>query len=180
MVKKVIRGTRFYFYQEYTHEDYLLYLHYLITNLGYCNLKILRITTRLALKGKIIKIIRFNTWTYDKFNIIYNEWYGYNNKKRILRNLEKYLTLLSLSIWIMDDGCKVNNGLIFITNYFSYDDHLYLIKILQSKYNLKCSIIKAGSLNKYNIYISKESMLLLYNIVKLYIILSMKYKVLQS
>lgn len=182
MVKnvKVVRGTRFSFYQEYTHEDYLLYLHSLITNLGYCNLKILIITTRLGLNGKVRKIIRFHTWTYNKFNTIHNEWYGYDNKKIVLRNLEKYLSLLALSIWIMDDGCKVNSGLKFATNCFSYDDHLYLIKVLQSKYNLKCSIIKAGFLNQYNIYIWKESMLLLYSIVKLYIILSMKYKVLQS
>lgn len=74
------KGTRILFYQESSHLDYLLYLHSLITNLGYCNSKIPKIQTRLVNKGKIRHIIRFSTWTYTQFNIIHNEWYKKGEK----------------------------------------------------------------------------------------------------
>jgi len=54
-------GTRFCFYQEAVHVKYLMFLHKLFSDLGYCNSKIPIITTRLGRKGKIRKIIRFST-----------------------------------------------------------------------------------------------------------------------
>jgi ubiquinol-cytochrome c reductase cytochrome b subunit len=54
-------GTRFSFYQEAVHVEYMLFLHKLLSELGYCNSKLPIITTRLGSKGKIRKIIRFST-----------------------------------------------------------------------------------------------------------------------
>jgi ubiquinol-cytochrome c reductase cytochrome b subunit len=54
-------GTRFSFYQEDSHVEYLLYLHKMLSELGYCNPKVPIITNRLGAKGKIRKIIRFST-----------------------------------------------------------------------------------------------------------------------
>lgn len=168
-------GTRFSFYQEGSHEDYLLYLHKLISNLGYCNSNIPKIQTRLGNKGKLRKIIRFSTWTYDIFNPIYDKWYI--NKKKILPNdIDIYLTPLALAIWIMDDGGKLNNGLKIASNNFNYNEHLILINILKNKYNLDVSIIKSGYKNQYNLYFNTNSMSNLINIVKPYIHPSMKYK----
>jgi LAGLIDADG DNA endonuclease family. len=65
----------------------------------------------------------------------------------------KYLTPLSLAIWIMDDGCKVGSGLKLSTNSFAYSDCLFLIKLLFDKFNLKSSIQSTGVINQYNIYI---------------------------
>lgn len=154
------KGTRISFYQENTHKDYLLYLHSLIANLGYCNTNIPKISTRLGKKGKIRQIIRFHTWTYIQFNNIYNNWYKVVDNKNIKilpYDLNLYLTPLALAIWIMDDGCKSGQGLRLSTNNFDYNQNLILINLLNSKYNLKCSIVKTGSINKYNIYIWKES-----------------------
>jgi len=53
-------GTRFIFYQEGSHKEYLLFLHKIISELGYSNTKIPILTNRLS-KGKIRKIIRFST-----------------------------------------------------------------------------------------------------------------------
>jgi LAGLIDADG DNA endonuclease family len=54
-------GTRFSFYQEAVHVEYMLFLHKLFSDLGYCNPKLPVITTRLGSKGKIRKIVRFST-----------------------------------------------------------------------------------------------------------------------
>ena len=78
----------------------------------------------------------------------------------------------------MNDGGKVNEGLKLTTNLFKYEDNLYLINILYNKYKLKSTIQKTNIDNQYNIYIFKESMPLLINIVKPYFIPSMYYKIL--
>jgi len=54
-------GTSFSFYQKAVHIDYLMFLHKLLSELGYCNSKLPVITTRLGSKGKIMKIVRFST-----------------------------------------------------------------------------------------------------------------------
>lgn len=173
--RKGSKGTRINFYLEGSHTDYLLYLHSLIANLGYCNTKLPKISTRLGKQGKIINIIRFNTWTYKSFNWIYNEWYD-NKIKRIPLSLKDYFTPLTLAIWIMDDGYKSGKGLKLSTNSFKYNELLFLIKLFYDKYDIKVSIVKTGVYNQYNLYIWKESIPKLFNLVKPYIIPSMKYK----
>ena len=77
----------------------------------------------------------------------------------------------------MDDGCKVGKGLKFSTNSFSYNECLNLVKALNDNFNLKASVQSAGSNDQYVIYIWKESMNDLRNIVSTYIIPEMKYKI---
>jgi ubiquinol-cytochrome c reductase cytochrome b subunit len=54
-------GTRICFFQEGSHISYLLWLHNLVANLGYCNPNIPKINTRLGKKGIVRKVIRFKT-----------------------------------------------------------------------------------------------------------------------
>jgi ubiquinol-cytochrome c reductase cytochrome b subunit len=169
-------GTRISFYQEDVHVEYILYLHKFFSNLGYCNPKIPIHTTRLGHKGKIRKIVRFSTFTYSSFNWIHDMFYK-NNIKRVPESIEKYLTPLALAIWIMDDGAKSGKGLKFCTNSFSYNECLILIKALNNNFNIKSSVQSAGTKDQYNIYIWKESMNNLRNIVSPYIIPAMKYKI---
>ena len=168
-------GTRFSFYQKAVHIDYLMFLHKLLSELGYCNSKIPVITSRLSSKGKIMKIIRFSTWTYTSFNWIYDLWYD-NKVKHIPECIDQYLTPLALAIWIMVDGAKVSKALKLTTNSFSYNDCLLLVKALHNNFNIKASIQSAGKKDQYLIYIWKESMTDLTNIVSPYIIPEMKYK----
>jgi len=58
---KLSVGTRISFFQEDSHVEYLLYLHKLLSGAGYCNDKTPAISTRLGVKGKVRKIIRFST-----------------------------------------------------------------------------------------------------------------------
>lgn len=169
-------GTRICFMQEHTHLTYIIYLHNLLSDLGYCNTKSPVLQTRLGLKGKVRKIARFSTWTYTSFNWIQELWYV-EGRKCVPHNISDYLTPLALAIWIMDDGVKVAKGLKLCTNSFSYSDCLRLIQALHSNFNLKASIQSAGAKDQYHIYVWKESMENLSNIVSPYIIPDMKYKI---
>ena len=175
--EKRANGTRIAFYQEGSHKDYLLWLHNLISQLGYCNSTEPQITTRLGVNGKIRHVIRFKTWTYSSFNWIYDLFY-INQIKIVPLVLGQFLTPLALAIWIMDDGSKVGGGLKLCTNSFSFADCNFLATLLYKNFNLKASVQSASAKDQYHIYIWKESMPLLRDIVGPYVHSSMKYKIL--
>ncbi len=168
-------GTRIGFFQEDSHVEYLLSLHQFLAESGYCNTKTPIMTKKLGNRGKLRKIVRFSTWTYTSFNWIHHVWYK-DGKKCVPLCIDQYLTPLALAIWIMDDGSKVGKKLKFSSNSFTYNDCLMLVWILNEKFNLKASVQSAGSKDQYRIYIWKESMDNLRNIVSPYIIPEMKYK----
>ena len=175
--EKRANGTRIAFYQAGSHKDYLLWLHNLISQLGYCNSTEPQINTRLAVNDKIRHIIRFKTWTYSSFNWIYDLFY-INQIKIVPSVLGQFLTPLALAIWIMDDGSKVGGGLKLCTNSFSFADCNFLVTLLYKNFNLKASVQSAGAKDQYHIYIWKESMPLLREIAGPYVHSSMKYKIL--
>jgi ubiquinol-cytochrome c reductase cytochrome b subunit len=173
--RKQGKGTRFTFYQEDSHVSYLLWLHALIANLGYCEPTPPQIQSRLGKGGRVRKVIRFHTWTYSSFNWVQELWYGTGNK-RVPLNIKYYLSPLALAIWIMDDGCKCGSGLKLATNSFSYSECLLLTNVLYVKFNLKASVQSAGVINQFHIYIWKESIPELHNLILPYLHSSMKYK----
>jgi hypothetical protein len=125
-------GSRFAFYQEKIHGEYLLWLHNTISNLGYCKKEIPIIKTSYGIDGKIRYIFRFRTFTYSSFNWIYNEFYPKNlNRKIIPKIIEDYLSPMALAIWIMDDGTLYKNkGFKFCTNSFTLKEIHYLCNLL--------------------------------------------------
>lgn len=169
-------GTRISFYQEDSHVEYLYHLHGLLSKYGYCNKSLPKLSTRLGVKGKVRKVVRFHTWTYSSFNWIRDVFY-INGRKCVPSNISNYLTPLALAIWIMDDGAKVGKGLKFSTNSFTFGECALLVKVLYDKYHIKSSIQSAASENQYIIYVWKESMKNLSDIVSPYIISEMKYKI---
>lgn len=169
-------GTRISFFQEHTHLSYIHYLHSILSRAGYCNTKIPIAKQRLGLKGKLRKICRFHTWTYTSFNWIHTIWY-IQGRKCVPYNIREYLTPLALAIWIMDDGSKIGKGIKLSTNSFTYEECVCLINALHINFKLKASIQSAGAKDIYVIYIWKESMKNLYEIVSPHIIPEMKYKI---
>lgn len=168
-------GTRIVFYQEGSHVSYLVWLHKIFSDLGYCSIELPKIQTRLGSKGKVRKIIRFRTWTFSSFNWIYELWY-INGVKFVPSNIGEFLTPLALAIWVMDEGGKVNKGLKLSTNSFSYSDCLFLVTVLYDKFKLKATVQSAGAPDQYQLDIWKESMPLLREIILPYVHSSMKYK----
>lgn len=171
-------GSRMSFYQESTHVSYLLWLHTFLSLRGYCNINVPVIKTSLGKKGVVRKIIRFHTWSYTSLNWIPDLWYK-NKIKIIPYNIVEYLTPLALTIWIMDDGTKISKGLKLNTNTFTYSECVLLVKVLYENFNLKSSVQSAGAKDQYVIYIWKESLPLLRNIVSPYIVPEMKYKIIE-
>jgi ubiquinol-cytochrome c reductase cytochrome b subunit len=98
--------------------------------------------------------------------------------KVVPQSIGNYLTPLALAVWIMDDGSKVSKGLKLCTNSYSYSDCLLLVQVLHSNFGLKATIQSTGASSQYIIYIWKESMDKLRNIVDPFIIPEMKYKIL--
>jgi len=171
-------GSRFAFYQEKSHGEYLLWLHHTINNLGYCKEEIPVIKIRKDINGNIRYFFRFRTFTYSSFNWIYNEFYSKSlNRKIIPKFIDEYLNPIALAIWIMDDGgLYKNKGLKFSTNSFTLKEVQYLSILLKKKYSLNTSIHKTGVINQYNLYIPKSSLNDLIKIVKPYIHITMNYK----
>jgi hypothetical protein len=77
----------------------------------------------------------------------------------------------------MDSSVKSLGGLNF-TSFFSYSDCLLLVQVLNKNFGLKAKMRYTGKLNYYNVYIPKESMVDLRNIVGSFIIPHIKYKLL--
>ena len=75
----------------------------------------------------------------------------------------------------MDDGSRQGTGLHISVYAFSNDDVDKLMFTLQDKFNLRCSI-HYNKDKKPRIYIFKESMTNLINLVKPYFIKEMLYK----
>ena len=170
------KGTRICFYQESKHSSYLMWLHSILSNLGYCNPIEPKIQKRLGNKGVVRNVVRFKTWTYSSFNWIQELWYQ-NNIKVVPFNISDYLTPIALAIWLMDDGSKSGSSLKFATNSFTFSECLQLVKVLYDKYNIKASVQSAGVENQYVIYIFKESMPIIRDLVLPYVHPSMKYKI---
>lgn len=168
-------STRFCFQQEGSHSGYLIWLHRLIANLGYCSSNIPNLLTRLGKGGKLRQVLRFKTFSFVSLNWIYDGFYP-NGVKVVPHFIEQYLSPLALAIWIMDDGGLVSSGLKLATNSFNKQDVEFLRKVLYNKYSLKVSVVSAGAPDQYNIYISKDSMPLLASIIKPHMHPSMYYK----
>lgn len=170
-------GSRFSFYQEKVHGEYLLWLHNTLFQFGYCKPDLPLIKTRLNTNGELRYYYRFRTFTYSSFNWIYDSFYV-NKKKRVPLFVADYLSPLALAVWIMDDGSKYKDrGIKFCTNSFTLNEVKFLATILENQYGLITSIHQTGAINQYNLYITKESTIKLSKIVKPYMHNSMLYKI---
>lgn len=169
---RTIEGTRLSYRQSSIHAEYLHWLYEFYVQRGYCsNLKPRKYTRRL--KGKEFYGYEFNTFTFRSFNWIHALFYK-KGVKYINPNLELYLTPLALAIWIMDDGCWTGNGVRIATNCFKLEEIKILGNILVKLYGLNYTIQTIES--NRSIYVTKDSIPKLRDIVLPYIVPSMKYK----
>ena len=168
-------GTRISFQQESNRSDYLLWLHSMIANLGYCNPTAPKLQSRLAANGSQRFIMRFHSFTYSSLNTLHDAWYT-NNIKHVPSNISEFLSPLALAIWIMDDGGRLGSGLKLATNSFSFEDCFLLASVLYEKYGIKASVQSAGVPNQHILYVWSESMPLLRQLVRPFMVSSMLYK----
>lgn len=169
-------GTSITFYQEAMHVKYLLLLHNQLATAGYCDKSPPKVGKKLGKKGKMYKTIKFSTWNYTSLDWVFDLWYV-NGIKVVPKSIGYYLTPLTLAIWVMDSSVKSLGGLNF-TSCFSYSDCLLLVQGLNKNFGLEAKMRFTGMPNQYNVYIQKESMINLRNIISSFIIPQMKYKLL--
>lgn len=169
------KGTRISFSQEAKHKEYLLWIHSIVSNLGYCSENIPKIVSSIGPKGIVRYRLRFHTYTYSSLNDLHNSWYK-KGAKHVPDNFELYLTPLRLAIWIIDDGRRLGAGLKFSTNSFTFQDCTRLTLILSNLYNIKSTVQSRGVPNQYIIYVWKESIPILRILVRPHIVSTILYK----
>jgi len=146
-------GTNIRFYYSIINLNYALYVHSLISELGYSS----SVKPSPLFRDKR-QIVLFNTYTFSSFNWIYEAFY-INGVKVIPHFIEKYLTPQGLAHWIMDDGCIVKDrGVKIATNSYTYTEVLFLSLLLQSKFSLNTTVHKTQQENQFCIYIKKGSL----------------------
>ena len=97
-------------------------------------------------------------------------------KKVIPLNISEYLTPLALAVWVNDDGGWANNGVRIAANSFTLKEVKLLSDVLKSKYNLENTIQNIYKENQYSLYIKKESIGKIINILTPFIHPSMLFK----
>lgn len=97
-------------------------------------------------------------------------------KKRVSRSiLKKYLTPLSFSVWVMDDGSKDGNQLRLNTQCFLLEDQKILQKFLTTKLGIETTLNLDK--NQYRLRIKEKSMDKVRFLLKKFLIPSMSYKI---
>lgn len=125
-------------------------------------------------KGKIYNFCQFVTLTHPEFDI-YRKMFYKKKKKIIPMEINKILDgALSLAVWIMDDGARDNVGMTIQTHSFSSKE----VKRLQKCFKNNFGILVNTRRNKGKdiLYIPKDQVKNLYNIVKMYLLPEYKYK----
>lgn len=121
--------------------------------------------------NKLYSSLYLRTKRLSLFTEYHNLFY-FNGIKVVLNNIYDLLTPLGLAHWIMQDGSfhKVSKGIVLCTDSFTKEEVLLLLKVLQEKFNLKCTIQKVPnkSLNKFIIYINAKSISVLQELTKSY------------
>lgn len=169
------RGARFHLHYSHKNVEYVMFLHKIFTDNGYCSLKKPNLRKIIGKKGKIYYSLRFHTFSFGSFKPFYLDWY-FNEKglKQLPTNLKEFLTPLALAVWVMDDGSFTGFGVKLATDSFTQEEVLRLIEILKTNFNLKANLQCQNS--RWRIYIPKSSMPVLIPIIEPYMAPSMKYK----
>ena len=174
-------GVRICIKQSFKHKEYLFSLYEFFYNRGYSsNLPPRKYIRNIKGINKIYYGFEFNTFTFRSFVWIYNLFYK-KGKKIVPINIENFITPLTLAIWISEDGTFVpstggQGGVRIACNAFSLQEVKYLTNILQTKFNLDVTIQQIYLKNKYFIYIKKNSIIDLENLILPYLHNSMYYK----
>lgn len=149
-------GLRFSIKQSITHKDYLFSLYEFFLTRGYCSKLEPRKYTR-TIKGvdKEYYGYEFNTFTFSSLYWLYSSFYK-NGKKVVPQILEKYVTALTLAIWIEMNGSFFHGKLVLNTCFYSKKDNEFLIKVLQKFFGIE-SYLEKSKKGKYRIEISPKS-----------------------
>ena len=137
-------------------------------------------TKEQAVKGVLYKKYWFSTVSHGAFRFYAQQFY--ENKHKILPKLiHKWLSPLAMAVWFMDDGSLKSNhhrALIFNTQSFSKTEVTRLSKIMEDKFGIAMVLRKQSRKTEelYQLITVKDGAEKLAEIIKPYVLPSMKYK----
>lgn len=116
---------------------------------------------------------------HNELNFYHSLFYE-NNKKVIRENIAHYLTPFSMAIWFMDNGWKNHLNLRISSEEFAEKENQILVDAIKLNFDINAKVVEYSRNNKKYYYISfnKRNSLLLTDLIKPYVIESMKYKLL--
>lgn len=115
----------------------------------------------------------FRSVSHPFLGILQKEFYT-GKCKIIPHSIGQWLTPLSLSVWIMDDGSRDGNQLRINSQSFTKEENEKLIHVLEAKLGIQATLNKDK--NKFRLRIKDTSMRTIREITEPYIIPSMRYK----
>lgn len=126
----------------------------------------------------------FSTICHPVFNEFYNGFYKDKSKILNINLLEKYFTLYSFAIWLMDDGTRSKRGrrIQMCTHNFSRKENNDLRAFLNNRFDFTAHIRvnKATFLPTYYLDFSVKSTNLISEMLRDLVIPSMQYKLVSS
>lgn len=121
----------------------------------------------------------FSTLSIGSFRFFASQFYK-DNKKKIPKLIHRWLTPLTMAVWFMDDGSiksDRNKSLILNTQSFSKKDVEKLKNVLEQKFGIKAKLrTQQRKQIGYQLYLLSETIDKFINIVKPYVLSSMRYK----
>jgi hypothetical protein len=122
----------------------------------------------------------FSTITHNDFKYFYDLFYE-NGRKVIREEMVQYLTPLALAVWIIDDGSRyqMKNIMRIATDSFTKSENELLQYFFKNNFDLQAEVRGYIRNNRQFHYLSfnVKNSILLSDIIRPYIINSMKYKI---
>ena len=128
--------------------------------------------------GSVRENYCFSTVSHGSLRF-YGQQFYQNNKKVMPVMISKILTPLALAVWFMDDGSiksKQHRALVIHSQSFNKKDLEKIIEVLDKKYKIKSVLRKRKDGNGHVLYLLSETINTFVDLVKEYILPSMKYK----
>lgn len=133
--------------------------------------------------GKIF--YKFDTIQHKEFEFFEHLFYD-NRIKVVRKEFYDYLTPFSIAIWDMDDGSidpKRRKSMSLHTECFTVEENQMLSDIIKDKFNISSKVSQTNRKNGkkyYHLTFNKENSIKLTNLIKPYILDSMKYKLIKD
>ena len=121
---------------------------------------------------------RFSTLAQPVFNKFYKLFYPQKRKIVPENIIDILINPLSLAVWYMDDGFRRRdcNSLYLCTSAYTDREHLLLLKVLKTNFNIDARVHYAAG--NARIYIPASSAKQFCNLVKDYVLKDLTYKLL--
>lgn len=148
-------STRFHLHLSNKNAQYVFWLHKFFADRGYCTPARPSVKKQIGKKNKVYFSINFNTFSFKSLNWLHDLFYpSHSPGKRVPAHVKELLTERALSVWVMKNGGKSENGLKISTEGFSLQDNKVLQKALSERFFVEPTIQRYKG--KYLLYVKKK------------------------